>query len=347
MEDNITQKLNDLINCDKSLSFLLDENKKYIIEDNIESESLNLLQKLILESGNDTIKSFLIINIIYFKNDINKKTEMYYYTPLMLACIMSDYDIVKILLKNGSNINEKNIFGDYALLIACRYSKYNSNFKIIKLLIKYNSLLYNNNCYGTFPLLECCYNFNYKIVELLLKNNANPNMYDLDCITPLMIACEYSDYESIKILVKYGAKINAAKNYTIFMYSLFNPSIKIIKFLIKKEVKINRKSYNDGRVLNELCVYFRYCENIKTTKVLKLLLEYNISTKNKGFNSMMYLCKYQTKNSIYQHLNLLLDYDQSTPNNIRRCLKILQKHNPNQKESIMLLKSRLGIKKLF
>ena len=76
----------------------MDENKKYTIEDNIESESLNLLQKLILESGNDTIKSFLIINIIYFKNDINKKTEMYYYTPLMLACIMSDYDIVKILL---------------------------------------------------------------------------------------------------------------------------------------------------------------------------------------------------------------------------------------------------------
>lgn len=347
MSDIKDKKLLDIINSDTTLSILLDENIKCTIDED-EELITNLLQKLIISSKNNRIKEYILGNIKKYKSQINKKTKKYRYSSLMIACIISDYEIVEILLKNGANVNQKNLLGEYPLLLACKKSKYDNNFKIIELLIENNSILYQNDSYGDFPLLESCHGFNTKIVELLLKNGCNPNMYDLNCYAPLMCSCQISDYETVKILVKYGADVNFKSYCTVLICSLFNADIKIVKFLLENGAKIDKLFYENRHGLNVLEFYCKKSKNIEDIEVLKILLEYNVFSKNdENYTPMMYLCEYQNKKSIYHHLRLLLDYNTESYNSILRSLDILQKYNKNQNESIILLKSVLGIEKIF
>ncbi|XP_055848105.1 ankyrin-3-like isoform X2 [Episyrphus balteatus] len=93
------------------------------------------------------------------------------FTPLHYACENGDFEIVKVLLKNGANVS----------------------FKTTE---------------GLTPLHFACKNGNVETIDILLNSNADINARANNSLTPLYMAVENSHREAAKILMEHGAPIN-------------------------------------------------------------------------------------------------------------------------------------------
>jgi ankyrin repeat protein len=77
------------------------------------------------------------------------------WTPLMIAAIHNKYEITKLFIDNGANINHKTKDGMNVLLLYCIFNNNNieSSYKLIDLFIKNNinwKLIYSNNMFLDF-----------------------------------------------------------------------------------------------------------------------------------------------------------------------------------------------------
>ena len=106
----------------------------------------------------------------------------------------ADYNIVKILLDNGADVNVTDINGASPLLFLCeKYKKY-SDLKLFKLLINHDA---NVNCQrnnGRTPLHECIMRGNDEEMRVLLTNGARLDLEDNYGWTPLAFCCVHSKH---------------------------------------------------------------------------------------------------------------------------------------------------------
>ena len=79
---------------------------------------------------------------------------------LHLTCIHNNYNIAKLLLQYGMNVNEKNYNGQTPLHIACMYD---GRYSIIKLLLNNGANIHEKNRFGFTPMM------------IIQNNNANKN----------------------------------------------------------------------------------------------------------------------------------------------------------------------------
>lgn len=113
----------------------------------------------------------------FFNYKLNFKLNDNSYTTLMLACEKSNVEVVKFLLSStNTNINEKDSFGNSALLYAAM------------------------NC-------------KTDIVELLLAKGAEINSKDSEGKTALMAAVDGLCSDTVRLLINSGIDINAKDNF--------------------------------------------------------------------------------------------------------------------------------------
>ena len=199
-------------------------------------------------------------------------------SPLMIASSNGYIEIVKILLKHGSNIE---IEGGSALLYSLNH------FEIFELLLNEGadtevSFIGGDNW---TPLISACsynVNENVKVLNLLLKKGANINVringdYHM---TPLMLAAANGLPEIIDILLAHGADINDKDNYnvTALMFASKHRQYKVVRKLLKLGADSHVVSRNnrltfldyieDGKLKNELKEYAQSFQgkNVKSAK---------------------------------------------------------------------------------
>ena len=91
----------------------------------------------------------------------------------MLASSVGDLNIVKLLLKNGATIDEKDNTGSTSLMFAC----YRGHFDIVKLLLEHGAIVNLTNNHGDTALHRACIkNSNIPVITELLKYGADPNI---------------------------------------------------------------------------------------------------------------------------------------------------------------------------
>lgn len=167
--------------------------------------------------------------------------------PFITHSIMKDkmetqLQVAKILLLNKADVKVKTVYGKTPLNLAVHHNHY----EIAKLLIDYGSdvdaIAFDD---GTAPLHWACSLFNEKLIKLLLKKGANINVTDLGGRTPMMWSLainrlyinqinnlELKQLRVLKILLKNNADVNtvdaAGNNILTIEPELDNECFKII-----------------------------------------------------------------------------------------------------------------------
>lgn len=150
------------------------------------------------------------------------------YTPLMLAVIYGEKDIIEMLINAGADVNMQDSDGVTALYLAVKKALYssvkNNCYEIIEMLLKsganvdipiqrcdFSYFSKKTNDSSTL-LIESVRSKNIKIVNLLILYNANVNLQDSKGLTALMWATKKECKNIVDILLKAYADISIKDN---------------------------------------------------------------------------------------------------------------------------------------
>lgn len=311
-------KSDDQIQNNNLLIAITDENLTEVMKiinsnlDNPSCENVYTALQLAVQNNCKEIITFLIEKI----TQINCNTEKSQNTPLHLAVIQNNHDIVKMLLAKKADVNKKNALGQSPLDIALT----DNNIIILKLFVEhlsdiniteenYVKLLFylfdKDYLQLTTSLLTKCSHIDlstvlknsnllcravekehYSIVKNLLDRDADVNCSYRSYFgsrTALYIACEKGNCNLVKLLLSKGADVNIASeifNYeTVFNYYPIRPAIESGHYLIVKVLIDYETDINkcyDG--FSPLHLACNFCQ----TQIVKLLIHQgaNINVKN-------------------------------------------------------------------
>ena len=211
------------------------------------------------------------------------------------------YEILNLLLKNGINVNKKNISGETPLLRACSFGDDSH----VELFIKHGANINEKDYCNESPLHVTMMTKNYKCMKILLEHGADVNIVNAYNETPLHYAhicpqrsephiCSDDEYvnsyrDAVGMLLKYGADVNIvnAHNETPLHYLYNNFFAKYIaknltcvnenaKMLIDYGANVNIKNIYGETPLHIACRVH------KNNKIFEFLLTHgaNIIAKN-------------------------------------------------------------------
>lgn len=131
------------------------------------------------------------------------------YTPLLKATADNKFEISKLLIESGADVNVKNINDNNTPLL---WATYRNNTEISKLLIESGAEV---NVYGEIfgkrhtPLIWAVMNNNLEICKLLINNGADVNAKVYYDNTALLYAVKNKNFDICKLLINAGADIHA------------------------------------------------------------------------------------------------------------------------------------------
>ena len=186
--------------------------------------------KLLIDSGAN----------IHAENDIED-------TPVSIAALLDQLEIVKILKEKGADLNKQNTQRNNPIIFAvgngyvemveyllecnvdlhvvdiCKESLlniciYQDRLEIMNMLLQKDKNLIHQKFYTCkWPLVLAAKKNKLYFAELLLKNGANPNPENLLENSPLFMAFENKNYKIIEVLIKYGvSKVHLMNCYIHF-----------------------------------------------------------------------------------------------------------------------------------
>jgi ankyrin repeat protein len=167
-----------------------------------------------LKYGESALHVAVVLNAKHFINvlvekynhfvDIETHTRT---TPLHLACIKHNPEIIKMLLKLKANPNKGDIDGVTPLHLLIESDAPPS---LVESLI-YNGAFVNEVDYHqNTPLHVACYEGRLEHAKLLVRNNADVNKKTEDQMTALHLACEMGHFDIVKLLCS-GIQLKSPK----------------------------------------------------------------------------------------------------------------------------------------
>lgn len=164
------------------------------------------LRALAEEGALDLIKERVKSN----PKEVNKRDaySQLGFTPLMGAARYGFAEICDVLLENGgkASLEERDNFGDNALLLACTFES-RGQLDTVKVLLKHGADIEAKHLgkLAWTPLIAATQSGNIKIVETLLKAQANVNNTAVHDLTALMVAAKAGNEAMVRLLLEAGA----------------------------------------------------------------------------------------------------------------------------------------------
>ncbi|ARE67600.1 SWPV1-034 [Shearwaterpox virus] len=222
----------------------------------------------LLTSHSDEIYKYLDINLCNILIQCNADIDIIdknNRTPLFYAVKNNDYEMVKLLLNKGANVNIQDSIGYSCLHIA---TIRNSNIEIIKALIDNKIDLNAYDWIGRTPLHISVIKSNFDAVKLLVRAGAYINVKDRCRKFPIYYAVSKSDNLISGLLLKHGANPNTINDNeeTLLHMAVTSNNILLVEQLLLYGAKIDNGGYNTPPPIVSAV-------NINNYEIVKMLLQ--------------------------------------------------------------------------
>ena len=146
----------------------------------------------------------LVLSLIKDGQNVNKR-NLEDYAPVHIACKQGHLEILKILHKNQAKLDSRFNKKLSSLHIASK----NGHLEIVKFLCNVTSLINDHPKYGTTPLHLAVKHGHFEVVEHLVAKGANVNAFsNINKSTPLHVAAELNHEKIVQHLIENGANRN-------------------------------------------------------------------------------------------------------------------------------------------
>ena len=222
-----------------------------------------------------------VVKLLLKENtDVNIRNEDGW-TALMLASHNGHMQVIEVLLKENADVNIQSEKGMTALMLASRYG----HTQIVELLIKENADVNDQDKEGWTALMIASRYGHTQIVELLIKENADVNIQKEDGWTALMLASRYGHTQIVELLLKENADVNIQKEdgWTTLMLASRYGHTQIVELLLKENADVNDQ---DKEGWTALMIASRYSH----TQIVELLIKENADVniqKEDGWTALM------------------------------------------------------------
>ncbi len=252
---------------------------------------------------------------ILIKNGFNMDEEDIYGRTILLHLLWcNDINMIKFLIKNGANINNIDKYGS-SIFHGMVQNKSQDIEWLVLLSLKYGADINAKDMYGETPLHIAVCDRKIEMINLLIKNGANPRIVDNDGNLPLhsLFRKSFQNYKSwatFDILFPYCGDINAVNSAGNTFLHISDKSIKVMDFLLNKGANPNIIN-NIGETVLHTCLDF-------DNEIMEFLL-------NRGANPNIII---NGENTI---LYTMFDGSRYYINNTSEKIKLLLKYgaNPN------------------
>jgi ankyrin repeat protein len=190
----------------------------------------------------------LLANPDVVSHDLNPKCPGAICEPIFFAARGGSLKIMELLIDAGADINNQSgKSGDTPLIIA----SYMNNYELARLLIQKGADVNKANHFGATPFWGACFMGNYELVKLfintaeinfpgrfpdVLKKKGEKKQF-VEKITPLMAASTVDNIEIVRLLIQKGADIKLKDSLgrsAVDYATKFNH--RKIKFFLQKEM---------------------------------------------------------------------------------------------------------------
>lgn len=146
-----------------------------------------------------------IIKMLLDKNIIINNSNKNGYTPMIICAMNGEFEIMKLLVNNGSNVNEKDsenisVFV-HAVMFTGKHTKFNND--MLDYLIENNADIHFSNINNQSALFMCAHNGYFNMVKYCIEKNMDINQRDINGITPM----EQAYKQGYKEIANYLAKM--------------------------------------------------------------------------------------------------------------------------------------------
>lgn len=172
-------------------------------------------------------------------NKTNKKNQF----PLWIALWNNDVQMVKLLIANGADVNQK-FKGKDANINCLEIAAQNGSFEIAKLLVDAGAPFDVKGIKGCTPLRTACRNGRTDIVIYLVDKGADVDSKAEDMATPLEAAAGKGHLEIVQMLVEKGANVNHQdkEGDTPLGEAAKYGYVEVVKYLLSKGADVSLKN---------------------------------------------------------------------------------------------------------
>ena len=128
-----------------------------------------------------------------------------HFSPLMMASFLQRPNCVSLLLKAGTDVNQRGSLGTTALFQAIKYASEHC----VKILLEAGADVNTGDIHGTTALGYAAYYDRVRLIETFIKSGANVNASGDNGITPLFLAAQAGHIDCLEELLYSGADVNA------------------------------------------------------------------------------------------------------------------------------------------
>jgi ankyrin repeat protein len=229
-------------------------------------------------------------------------------TPLIWAVNAKNFEIIKVLITNGADVNGKNVVGSTALIYSTRVG----DPEIVKYLVDKGAKVNIKDSLLVSPLMNTVSVENeteevsakeLEIVKFLIEKGANINELNKDGESVLVYAIMQGNFELVKFLVEKGADIHLknVNETSIFMNAAYFHNLEIVKYLVDKGANIKDKDGNGATALMYTII------GGGNLPLVKYLVEIGVDVNSKGYDgaTALSLAKENGNREIVDYLKML------------------------------------------